>query len=713
MLRYVESYLFNTVTTVTTLKDGKMNNSNIQKTIIKLRKQLQQANYAYHVLNESIMEDSVYDQLYRRLYTLEQENPNFSNSNSVTQRVGEKPALHFTSVKHNITLYSLENAFNLDELEAWKSRCQKYLGLQTNESIEYVTELKIDGSAISLTYKNGLLVRGLTRGDGVTGEDITQNIRTIFSIPLRLNLDNPPDTLNINGEVFLPFDEFTRINEQKKKEGKILFANPRNAAAGTLRQLDSKIVSKRRLQFFAYSLYADNLNIENQWNSLKFLQKCGFLVNPYYRLCKSLETVTNYFNEWKSAKKHLPYMTDGIVVKINSYSLQHKLGFTQRFPRWAIALKYPAEEISTIIIDIIFNTGRTGAVTPMAVMKPVLLGGTVVRKATLHNIERISQLGICIGDTVVVRKAGEIIPEVVRVLKTLRPFKIKTFQIPERCTRCNHILTSLSNEVVIRCINNSCPAILKGTLVHWASRDALDICGLGEKIIDLLISTNLVNSISDLYYLDFQKVSSLERMGKKSAENLIKSIERSKDKSWTQILYGLGIHHIGYTTAMLLTENFSSVKHLSKASHDSLMTIKGIGKEAAQSIVDWFLIEENGKLINKLNNIGFVLENKNSGLDESKLSKHQFLNMTFVITGSLNTLKRNEAKDLIKELGGKVVNSVTKKTNYIIVGNNPGSKLSEGAKLNIIQLNEAEFLKILKDTNIKNDKIHKNQEYIK
>ena len=410
-----------------------MNNLNIQKTIIKLRKHLQQANYAYHVLNESIMEDSVYDQLYRQLYNLEQRNPNLISSDSVTQRVGEKPALHFNSVKHDIPLYSLENAFNLQELEAWENRNQKYLKSQENQLIKYIAELKIDGSALSLTYENGLLTRGLTRGDGIVGEDITQNIRTIFSIPLHLNLDDPPSIMHVNGEAFLPLDEFKRFNKQKQKEGKSLFANPRNAAAGTLRQLDSKIVSERKLQFFAYSLYADNLDIKSQWDTLKFLQECGFLVNPYYRLCKSLDTVTNYFNEWKSAKKHLPYMTDGVVIKINSHILQKELAYTQRFPRWAIALKYPAEEISTVVEDIIFNTGRTGAVTPMAVMNPVLLGGTIVRKATLHNIDRIAQLGICIGDTVTIRKAGEIIPEVIRVLKTLRHHKTKVFQISERC----------------------------------------------------------------------------------------------------------------------------------------------------------------------------------------------------------------------------------------------------------------------------------------
>ena len=682
-----------------------MNNLNIQRTIIKLRKHLQQANYAYHVLNESIMEDSVYDQLYRQLYNLEQRNPNLISSDSVTQRVGEKPALHFNSVKHDIPLYSLENAFNLQELEAWENRNQKYLKSQENQLIKYIVELKIDGSALSLTYENGLLTRGLTRGDGIVGEDITQNIRTIFSIPLHLNLDDPPSIMHVNGEAFLPLDEFKRINKQKQKEGKSLFANPRNAAAGTLRQLDSKIVSERKLQFFAYSLYADNLDIKSQWDTLKFLQECGFLVNPYYRLCKSLDTVTNYFNEWKSAKKHLPYMTDGVVIKINSHILQKELAYTQRFPRWAIALKYPAEEISTVVEDIIFNTGRTGAVTPMAVMNPVLLGGTIVRKATLHNIDRIAQLGICIGDTVTIRKAGEIIPEVIRVLKTLRHHETKVFQISERCPKCNSMLVSFSNEAVVRCINNSCPAILKGNLIHWSSRDAVDISGLGEKIIDLLISNGLVNSISDLYHLNFQEVSNLERMGIKSAENLIKSIESSKTKSWTKVLYGLGIHHVGYTTAILLTENFSSVQQLLQAPYDTLVTIKGIGKEVAYSIRSWFSLEENQKLISELDKNGFVLENKNLGINQNKPDKQIFFNITFVITGSLNTLKRSEIKNLIENFGGKVVNSVTKKTNYILVGENPGSKLAEGIKLNIIRLNETDFLRILKDADIEINEI--------
>ncbi len=664
--------------------------------IQKLRQQLQKASYAYYVLDNPIMDDAVYDQLYRELDQLEKEKPHLITSDSPTQRVGDKPASQFISLAHNIPLYSLENAFNLEELKTWEKRWQRYSEQENVESIAYVCELKIDGSALALTYENGLLVRGVTRGDGTTGEDITQNVRTIRSIPLKLNLDNPPPILEVRGEAFLPLDEFDRINKQREAKEEALFANPRNAAAGTLRQLDPKIVDERRLQFFAYTLHLDAGKISSQWESLNYLKNSGFLVNPHRKLCPSLVEVTDYFQQWETDRKDLPYMTDGVVVKINNYSLQKVLGFTQKFPRWAIALKYPAEEAPTIVKDIIVNVGRTGAVTPMAVMEPVHLAGTTVQKATLHNSDRIKQLDIRVGDTVIIRKAGEIIPEVVRVLEELRPPNTQPYQMPDRCPECGSILKRPPNEAVTRCINLSCGAILRGSLVHWASRDALDIRGLGEKIVILLINNGLVNSIADLYNLTPEEIANLERMGSKSADNLIKAIEGSKQQSFSRVLYGLGIRYVGSVTASLLVDNFTNIDQLSQASFSDLSSVYGVGEEIAQSIIDWFSIEKNCDLIQQLKKVGLQLEATQSKIATVDSSLTPFAGKTFVITGTLPTLKRNDAKALIMKAGGKVTSSVSKKTDYLLLGENPGSKLTQAEKLGITQLSEDEFLKILK-----------------
>ena len=482
--------------------------------------------------------------------------------------------------------------------------------------------------------------------------------------------------------------------ERKKQEP--LFANPRNAAAGTLRQLDPKIVDQRRLQFFAYTLHLEDATINNQWESLKYLEKSGFWVNPYRKLCCSLEEVADYFQQWETDRKDLPYMTDGVVVKINDYSLQKVLGFTQKFPRWAIALKYPAEEAPTIVKDIIVNVGRTGAVTPMAVMKPVHLAGTTVQKATLHNSDRIAQLDIRVGDTVIIRKAGEIIPEVVRVLTELRPPNTQAYRMPDRCPECHSPLKRPPTEAVTRCINLSCRAILRGSLVHWASRDALDIRGLGEKIVILLINNGLVNSIVDLYSLTAEKVANLERMGSKSADNLIKAIEDSKQQPYSRVLYGLGIRYVGGVTANLLTENFPNIDQLSQASFSDLSSVYGVGEEIAQSIIDWFTIQKNNDLIQELKRVGLQLETTLSKMTTVDTSLRLLSGKTFVITGTLPTLKRNDAKNLIIKAGGKVTGSVSKKTDYLLMGESPGSKLTQAKKLGITQLSEGEFLDLLK-----------------
>ncbi|MGK7921518.1 MAG: NAD-dependent DNA ligase LigA, partial [Trichodesmium sp.] len=511
----------------------------VEKHIQKLREQLQEAGYAYYVLDNPIMEDAIYDRLYRELQELETEYPQLIVPDSPTQRVGEKPATKFVSVKHNVPLYSLENAFNIEELKSWQERWQRQLIIDPNsnsnpqETVDYVCELKIDGSALALTYEDGLLVRGATRGDGNMGEDITQNVKTINSIPLRLKVNNPPPVVEVRGEAFLSINVFESINNEREKIGESLFANPRNAAAGTLRQLDSKIVAQRRLDFFAYTLHLEQNNsqfseLSTHWENLELLQKLGFKVNPHRQLCSSLDLVQAYYQYWDKKRQNLSYLTDGVVVKLNSLPLQKKLGFTQKFPRWAIALKYPAEEIPTIVQAVTVQVGRTGALTPVAELKPVQLAGTTVQRASLHNSDRLAELDLHIGDTVIVRKAGEIIPEVVRVLPDLRPTTATRFQMPTHCPECGQPVVKPTDEAVTRCINASCPAILRGSLIHWASRGALDINGLGEKLVQQMVNSGLVESVADLYDLTVENLTSLERMGQKSASKLVEAIATSK-----------------------------------------------------------------------------------------------------------------------------------------------------------------------------------------
>ncbi|WP_036485833.1 NAD-dependent DNA ligase LigA [Myxosarcina sp. GI1] len=665
--------------------------SEIEQRIAQLRVELQRAGYAYYVLDRPIMPDEVYDRLYRQLQELETQYPQLITPDSPTQRVGDKPASKFTSVKHRIPLYSLENAFNLEELERWQSRWQRQAS-KVND-FAYVCELKIDGSALALTYENGILVKGATRGDGVRGEDITQNVRTIKTIPLKLNLDNPPATVEVRGEAFLPLDIFEAINQERQERGESLFANPRNAASGTLRQLDSKIVAARQLNFFAYTLHLPQSEISSQWESLEFLQEMGFLVNPNRKLCQSVEEIAEYYRHWDLARKNLAYMTDGVVVKLNSYRLQQQLGFTQKFPRWAIALKYPAEESPTVVKDIIVNVGRTGAVTPMAIMQPVQLAGTTVQRATLHNSDRVAELDLRVGDTVIVHKAGEIIPEVVRVLIELRPANTQPYQMPSHCPECNSPLVRPSGEAVTRCVNSSCPAILRGSIIHWASRDALDIRGLGEKIVILLIERGLVNSIVDLYSLEVEQIADLERMGTKSAAKLVAAIAASKQQPYARVLYGLGIRYVGSVNAKILAENFPTIEQLSSASVETLEAVYGIGTEIARSLKEWFEITANQALINSLQKVG--LQFQNFSPTDNATQSTSLTGKTFVVTGTLPTLKRNEAKNLIEQAGGKVTSAVSSKTDYVVVGEDAGSKLAKAQQLGITQLTEAQLLKLI------------------
>jgi DNA ligase (NAD+) len=712
----------------------------------ELRKLLQQASYDYYVLDAPTLPDAVYDQLYRELLELEQTYPALVTPDSPTQRVGDKLASRFSSVRHNVPLYSLDNAFDLNEFATWQDRWQRLV--PNLEAFEYVCELKIDGNALALTYENGVLVRGATRGDGSTGEEITQNVKTIRSIPLRLNLDSPPPIVEVRGEAFLGLEVFRQINQEREQAGEALFANPRNATAGTLRQLDSRVVAKRQLDFFAYTLHiegqpgtnqaggqsstesaeaqeanriqaeqihqlqlmtnapltelpAANPNSDlalprSQWESLELLRAMGFRVNPNRRLCASLDEVADYYNEWSTERANLPYMTDGVVVKLNAFELQNRLGFTQKSPRWAIALKYAAEEAPTVVERISVNVGRTGAATPLAELRPVQLAGTTVARATLHNADRIAELDIRVGDTVIVRKAGEIIPEVLRVLPELRPANAQPFQMPSHCPECSQPLVREPDQAVIRCVNTSCPAILRRSILHWASRDALDIRGLGEKWVEQFVERGLIQSVADLYDLTVEPLKGVDRMGEKSAQNLVEAIGQSKQQPWSRVLYGLGIRHVGSVNAQALTEQFVTVETLAAATTAEIESVYGIGSEIAQSVVQWFQVPANRLLIERLQAAGLQLVGQPSQTQSGQTQTAKtLLGKTFVITGTLPNLSRDEAKTLIQQAGGKVTGSVSAKTDYLVVGEEAGSKLKKAEELGITQLSEAQLLDLL------------------
>jgi DNA ligase (NAD+) len=659
----------------------------------QLREKLQSAGYAYYVLDNPVMEDAVYDRLYRELQDLESQYPELVTVDSPTQRVGERPASGFVSVKHNISLYSLENAFDMAEFAKWEAGWQRNMG--SKESAEYICELKIDGSAIALTYEHGYLVRGATRGDGDTGEDITQNIKTIRSIPLKLNIENPPPIVEVRGEAFLPIAVFDRLNQERAQAGEQLLANPRNAAAGALRQLDPKLVAQRQLDFYAYTLQipttTPQTELQSHLESLEMLERMGFKVNPHRQLCVDAVQVGAYYDRWNTDRLNLPYMTDGVVVKINDFALQQELGFTNKFPRWAVALKYPAEEAPTRVLDISVNVGRTGAITPLAHLEPVQLGGTTVQRATLHNGDLIDQLDIRIGDTVIVCKAGEIIPKVVRVLTDLRPPGTSAFKMPSNCPVCDAIVTKSVSEAVLRCHNPSCAAILKGALVHWVSRDALDINGVGEKLIEQLVDRQLVNSVADLYELTVAKLMTLERMGEKSASKTIEGIASSKSRPWSRVLYGLGIRQIGNNGANILSERFPSIELLCQAAISDLEGVRDVGFETAQSVSNWLKQPENIALVDRLKAMGLQFERSVEISSSSNLSDI-FAEKTFVITGTLPTLKRDEARDLIQSHGGKVSDSISAKTDYLVVGEKAGSKLAKAEKLGVKAISESELI---------------------
>ena len=669
----------------------------------ELRQLLNRAGHAYYVLDAPVMEDAVYDRLYRELLELEQNHPDLQRSDSPTQRVGGAPAEGFTSVEHRVGMLSLDNAFNRDDLQAWHERLLKVLDRPSDTRLPLVGELKIDGNALALSYRNGVLERAATRGDGSRGEEITANVRTISSIPLRLQIENPPEWVEVRGEAFIPDATFAAINAEREQRGEALFANPRNACAGTLRQLDPKVVAARRLDFFAYTLHLPgDAQPPGQWAALEWLNRAGFRVNPNRERCGDLAAIQRFCDHWEQGRHDLPYATDGVVVKLDDLQLQDEAGFTQKAPRWAIALKYPAEEAPTRLLRVGAQVGRTGAITPVAEFEAVALAGTSVSRATLHNADRIAELDLHLGDTIVVRKAGEIIPEVVRVLPELRPSDATPVQLPQHCPECGSNLVREGDEAATRCVNSSCPAILRGGLRHWVSKGALDVDGLGSKLIEQLVDRGLVGSLADLYRLDAALLASLDRMGDKSATNLVEALEASKQQPWHRQLYGLGIRHIGEVNAKALAAAFFSIDSLAAAALEApeqIAELHGIGPEISASLGQWLRTPANQQLLQDLRSVGLSLEASASeqeaasqaGADADGVLRGK----TLVLTGTLPNLSRSEAKALIEVAGGKVSGSVSKKTDYLVAGEAAGSKLTKAESLGVTVLSEADLTALL------------------
>lgn len=678
----------------------------------ELRELLNRAAHAYYVLDSPVMEDAVYDRLYRELLDLETNRPELRTADSPTQRVGGPPAEGFTTVAHRLPLLSLDNAFSSDELDQWYARLLRVLDREPAAGaaappLALVTELKIDGNALALSYEDGVLVRAATRGDGERGEEITANVRTIASVPLRLQLPDPPAWLEVRGEALIRDDTFAAINAEREQRGEAPFANPRNACAGTLRQLDPAVVAARRLDFFAYTLHlppANETQTRTQWQSLAWLEGAGFRVNPHRELCPDLGAVKAFCQRWESNRHGLPYATDGVVVKLDDLRLQADAGVTQKAPRWAIALKYAAEEAPSRLVRLELQVGRTGVVTPVACFEPVALAGTSVARATLHNADRLAELDLHDGDTVVVRKAGEIIPEVVRVLPELRPPGARPLALADHCPACGSTLVRETGEAATRCVNSSCPAILRGVLRHWAGRHAMDIDGLGSKLIEQLVDRGLVSSIADLYRLDAALLASLERMGEQSARNLVAALDQSRQRPWERLLFGLGIHHVGSVNARNLARAFPGWASLRRAAcepgaggspGEALTSLHGIGAEIAQSLQQWCATDANQALMSDLASLGLPLESQHGSTLSSPEGQGHLSGQTFVLTGTLPSLSRTQAEALIEAAGGKVSGSVSRRTSWVVAGDEAGSKLVRARELGVPVLDEVELLALL------------------
>jgi len=655
--------------------------------IEKLRSELSQYNYEYHVLDNPSVPDTEYDMLLHELIRLEEQYPELVTADSPTQRIGGQAIDLFEKVVHTYPMLSLGNAFNEGDLKDFDQRVK-----QDVDQISYVCELKIDGLAVSLHYENGMFIKGATRGDGSVGEDITHNLKTIKAIPLKLS---EPVTMEVRGEAFMPKASFEKVNEQREKNGEELFANPRNAAAGSLRQLDPKIVAKRDLSFFVYGIpNAEEFSIQKHSEALDYLQKLGFKTNTFRKTCNSIDEVIEYIENWKEKRPTLPYEIDGIVIKVDEYSTQKKLGTTAKVPRWAIAFKFPAEEVITKLVDIELSVGRTGVVTPTAILEPVRVAGTVVKRASLHNEDLIKEKDIRIGDTVVIRKAGDIIPEVVNVLLDRRTGEEQPFSMPTHCPSCEHELVRIAGEVALRCVNPFCPSQIREGLIHFASRDAMNIDGLGERVVAQLFEAKLITTFTDLYKLTKEQLLSLERFGEKSADKLISAIHISKENSLEKLLFGLGIRHVGAKAAKTLAQHFHSIDQLMAASVEEIRTINEIGDKMAQSINEYFSKDEVKELIETFKTLGVNTEYKGI-LIENIDTNSLFTGKTVVLTGKLEQMTRSEAKKQLEALGAKVAGSVSKSTDLVIAGEAAGSKLDAARKLNIEVWDEERMIKEL------------------
>jgi DNA ligase (NAD+) len=678
-----------------------------RKRIETLTREVEHHRFSYYVLDRPEISDSDFDKLFHELEDLEQKFPDLRLPGSPTQKVGAAPSTEFKSVKHRIGLLSLANAMSYDDLDRWQERLVRALD-NAAHNLNYVCELKIDGLSIALTYKDGLLVEGATRGNGEVGEDVTLNLRTISALPKQLKplhlpdgREHTPALIEVRGEVYMPVSSFTALNKGLEDEGEATFANPRNAASGSLRQKDPRKTAKRKLALWTYFIYVTDSEIKqpsNHFENLELLQNLGFPVEPNKRLAASVEAVKQFCQDWFDKKHDLDYQTDGVVVKLNDRTLWDQVGSTAHSPRWAVAFKYPPEEVDTVIDAIHFDVGRTGAVTPVAWLRPVKLAGTTVKRATLHNAEQIRRLDVRVGDTVVVRKAGEIIPEVLSVKVENRPAYSQPFVYPTTCPVCETPLERIGSEVVFRCPNTfGCPSQVRRRIEHWVGRDAMDVDGVGESLIDQLVSSSLVTRVSDLYRLTETQLLTLPRLAKKSAQNILAAIDVSRRRPLPNLIFALGIRHVGTTGAELLAEKYQSLEKLAAASADDIAGIEGVGPAISEGVVEFFQHPQTAKLIEELKEAGVTLETIVSDAESARALPQTLAGKSFVLTGTLETMERDTAEKNIKRRGGKVSSSVSKKTDYVIVGASPGSKLSKAQELGITIIDEAQFRKLTED----------------
>lgn len=658
----------------------------VQEEISKLVSLLNKYSYDYYVEDNPQISDTEYDTLYKQLEKLEENHPEYILENSPTQRVGDRVLDEFEKITHKVPMLSLSNTFSTEDLRDFDARISK---LVPNHSVEYICELKIDGLAISIKYEDGRLVSAATRGDGSVGEDVTENIKTIFSIPKVLK-DNR--TFEVRGEVYLPRKSFELLNSERESNNEVLFANPRNAAAGSLRQLDSKITAKRKLSAFIYSIVEDD-SIVSQENALNTAKEYGLPVNPNFKLCKNIDEVFEYINYWTEHKKDLPYDIDGIVIKVNSYSTQEEVGYTQKSPRWATAYKFPEEELATKLLDVELSVGRTGIITPVAILDPIVISGSTVSKASLHNKDIIEELDIHIGDMVVVKKAGEIIPKVVRVVRELRTEGSTKYKMPNTCPSCGQQTYAKENDPFTRCKNPDCPDQNIRRIIHFASRDALNIEGLGDKVVATLYEKGIVAHTIDLFSLEREKLISLDRMGEKSVDNLLNAIENSKQSSLDKVIFALGILNVGKKAGKILAEKYLNLSNLMNATLGELVNLDDVGQITAESILDYLSDENNIKFINDLIKVGMNPQYEIQEVNTDNI----FAGKTVVLTGKLVELTRNEAKEYLEKYGAKVTGSVTSKTDLVIAGEKAGSKLAKAEQLGIKVINEEEFANMVRE----------------